>query len=139
MVFISGSLTIVFEAPYYQGVFTCQTDTSYQVAKVNFGSSTPKATAVYQYILRHFSELEFYTVESEGACQHYQINPKRQQRMAKQAMTAGIGTKSQQLLKQQYQAIKQEKRRNLREKKQQSKKQKFRQRQVKKRIKHRVH
>lgn len=100
-----GKLSVFFEEPFWVGVFEIIEDGRTSVAKVTFGTE-PKDYEVYEFILKHYYNLQFSpAVEAAAAEKH--INPKRMQReIKKQIANIGIGTKSQQALKFQHEQFK---------------------------------
>ncbi|CAK8054412.1 YjdF family protein [Eupransor demetentiae] len=136
---IQSSLTIVFEAPYYQGVFEVQEDYRYSVAKVNFGTSEPKLNLLQNFIVKRWFSLDFYSQQIDRQKLHRKVNPKRMQRLARKQAVNGIGNKAQEALKRQSQAGKQLKKKNRKELKAQRVAEQFRLKQIKKAQKHRGH
>ena len=101
----SVTLTVLFDAPFWVGVFERVEDDKLTVAKVIFGAE-PKDYEVYEFILKNFYRLKFspsLVIENN----HTFENPKRKQRAArKQMQKTGLGTKSQQALQLQLEARK---------------------------------
>ena len=101
----SVTLTVLFDAPFWVGIFERVDDDKLTVAKVTFGAE-PKDYEVYDFILKNFYHLKFspsLIIENNRTFE----NPKRKQRAArKQMQKAGIGTKSQQALQLQFEAKK---------------------------------
>ena len=90
-------LTVLFEKPFWVGVFERVEEGKLSVSKVTFGAE-PKDYEIYEFILRHYYDLNFSpavaAVEKEA-----KKNPKRVQReVRKQLAETGISTKSQQAL-----------------------------------------
>lgn len=101
----SVTLTVLFNAPFWIGVFECVEDDKLTVAKVIFGAE-PKDYEVYDFILKNFYRLKF-SPSMVIEINHTFENPKRRQRAArKQMQKTGIGTKSQQALQLQLEARK---------------------------------
>ncbi|WP_311407437.1 YjdF family protein [Liquorilactobacillus uvarum] len=116
MLTIRGSLTIIYEPPFYKGIFEEETQCSYRVAQFNFGTSVPKTRLVYLYLLAHYSELTFYEQKQKTKLCLKHANPKRLQRLARKNVGADFrGTKAQQALQKQHQSCKRsgKKQRNL--------------------------
>lgn len=133
-----GKLTVFFEEPFWVGVFERYDDGRLSVAKVTFGAE-PKDYEVYQFILEHYYGLQFspavIAVEKET-----KKNSKRMKRDVKnQMLKIGIGTKSQQALKLQYEQNKQQRKVRSREQKLANAKRMFELKQQKKKEKHRGH
>lgn len=101
----SVTLTVLFDASFWVGVFERVEDDKLTVAKVIFGAE-PKDYEVYDFILKNFYRLKFspsLVIENNRTFE----NPKRRQRAArKQMQKTGIGTKSQQALQLQFEARK---------------------------------
>ena len=133
---VTCKLTVLFENPFWIGVFERKEDRNLSVAKVISGAE-PKEYDVYEFIQRNYYDLEFspaVKVHAEKSAR----NPKRRQREARRQLeNTGIGTKSQQALKLQQEQNKMEKRVKSREKKEAEVQRKFTLKQQKKRDKHR--
>lgn len=96
----TGSLTVLFEDPFWIGLFEMIDQNGLRACKVTFGAE-PTEKEVMEFVDKNWHRLQFsqaieVSVESERA----KVNPKRQLREAKKQMQSqGIGTKSQQALK----------------------------------------
>ena len=128
-------LTVYFEEPFWVGVFERIENGKLSAAKVTFGSE-PKDYEVYEFILKHFFDLQFspavVTVVKET-----KKNPKRmRQDVRKSLEKTGIGTKSQQALKLQHEQNKQERRVKSRELKLEEAERRFELKQQKKKERH---
>ncbi len=134
----SGRLTVFFEEPFWVGVFERVSEGELSVSKITFGAE-PKDYEVRDFILKHYCELKFSpAVEIEA--RQTADNPKRRQRNAsKQLQNVGIGTKSQQALQMQREAMKTERRLISREQKEAEKQRQFELKQQKRKEKHRGH
>lgn len=103
----SITLTVLFDAPFWVGIFERVESGQLTVAKVAFGAE-PNDYEVHDFVLKHFYDLRFspaVTVEEH----HTPENPKRRQHAArKQTQGTGIGTKSQRALQLQLEAAKTE-------------------------------
>lgn len=98
-------LTILFEEPFWIGLFERLDGHKYEVCKVTFGAE-PKDYEVYEFILRKWYELKFSPSLSHKAKSARKINPKRLQREIKNSLqNTGIGTKAQQALKLQHEQL----------------------------------
>lgn len=53
---IKSSLTIMFEAPFWIGVYERYDDGQYEVCKITFGAE-PKDYEVYEFLLKNWSKL----------------------------------------------------------------------------------
>ncbi|MCQ2477307.1 MAG: YjdF family protein [Clostridia bacterium] len=109
-------LTVLFEDPFWIGVFERIENGMLSVAKVTFGAE-PKDYEVYEFILKHYYDLQFSPAVATVVKEAKQ-NPKRIQRdIKKSLLQTGIGTKSQQALKLQQEQNKQERKVRSRERK----------------------
>ena len=129
-------LTVFFEGPFWVGVFERIENGKLSAAKVTFGAE-PKDYEVYEFILKHYYELQFSPAVATVVKESKQ-NPKRIQREIKKSLAkTGIGTKSQQALKLQQEQNKQERKVKSREQKLAEAEYLFELRQQKKKEKHR--
>ena len=129
-----GKLSVFFDEPFWIGVFERIEDGKLSAAKVTFGAE-PKDYEVYDFVLKHYSNLQF-SPAVEVAVAEKHLNPKRMQREIKKQMSnTGIGTKSQQALKLQHEQYKTERKKKNREQKQAEEQRLFELRQQKKKEK----
>ena len=129
-------LTVLFEEPFWVGVFERIERGKLSVAKVLFGAE-PRDYEVYEFILKHYYDLHFSPAVATVVKESKQ-NPKRIQRDIKKSLAkSGIGTKSQQALKLQQEQTKQERKIKSREQKLAEADRLFDLKQQKKREKHR--
>lgn len=93
-----SSLTVMFEPPFWVGIFELTCDGRYCACKVTFGAE-PADPQIYEFILKHFSQLEFSpSIKAEPHCDK-RINPKRLRReINRQQQSHGKSTKSLQVL-----------------------------------------
>ena len=130
-------LTVLFEDPFWIGVFEKTDGEKLSVAKVTFGAE-PKDYDVYEGVLKHYYNLKF-SKSITAEVKEIKINPKRSLREAKkQVKVVGIGTKSQQALKLQQEQNKLERKVKSREQKQAEIDRLFELKQQKKKEKHKV-
>ena len=102
------SLTVFFEDPFWVGVFERVIDGNLSACKVTFGAE-PKDYDVWKFVLEHYYELEF-SPSIKAEIRRTAENPKRRQRnIKKQLEQTGVGTKSQEALQMQREAMKTEK------------------------------
>ena len=132
------TLTILFEDPFWIGLFEKTEDNQLQVCKVTFGAE-PTEQEVLELVNKNWNQLK-YSRPIETEVKLKPKNPKRQLREArKQTQNSGIGTKSQQALKLQQEENKQERKTLSKEQKEAEKERKFELKQAKRREKHRGH
>ncbi len=133
---VQVKLTVLFEAPFWIGLFERYEDGKLSVSKVTFGAE-PKDYDVYEFVLKHYFSLKFSPAVA-AVVRETRTNPKRMQRDIKKAVgNTGIGTKSQQALKLQQEQNKQERKVKSREQKLAEAERRFNLKQQKKKEKHR--
>lgn len=133
---VQSKLTVLFEEPFWIGVFERYEDGKLFVSKKTFGSE-PKDYEVYEFILKHYCDLQF-SPAVVATVKEIKKNPKKMQREIKKTLEhIGIGTKSQQALKLQHEQNKQERKEKSRCQKQAEAKRMFELKQQKKKEKHR--
>lgn len=132
---MEGTLTVFFDDPFWVGVFERCDNGRLSVCKVTFGAE-PKEQEIYEFVLKHFSELLF-SQEIDIIQRKAADNPKRRQRNARKQMErSGVGTKSQRALQMQLEQNKLERKVKTREQKLADKQRMFEIKQKKKREKH---
>lgn len=133
---VTCKLTVLFEDPFWIGLFERKEGRNLSVSKVIFGIE-PKDYDVYEFLQKSYYDLEFSPAVKVYA-DKIARNPKRRQREARrQTEDTGIGTKSQKALKLQQEQRKTERKVKCREKKQTELQRKYALKQQKKRDKHR--
>lgn len=133
-----GRLTVFFDPPFWVGVFERIENGKLTVSKVTFGAE-PKDYEVWDFILKHYHELEF-SPAVDAQIKKTADNPKRRQRNAKkQLQNPGIGTRSQQALQMQLEENKAEQRQTSRAQKEMEKQRQFDLKRQKRKKKHRGH
>lgn len=97
--FCQSHLTILFEAPFWIGLYERTNDGQYEVCKITFGAE-PKDYEVYHFLMEHYADLQFTPPIKTEKIIPAKINPKRLQRKIKlELKDKPIGTKAQQALK----------------------------------------
>lgn len=134
----SITLTVLFDTPFWVGVFERIENGKLTVAKVTFGAE-PRDYEVHDFVLKHFYDLKF--SPAVAAEEHRTSeNPKRRQRAArKQMQETGIGTKSQQALQLQLEAAQTERKHANKEQREAEKQRQFDLKQHKRKERHRGH
>lgn len=129
--------TVFFEEPFWVGVWERSGNNSYSAAKVTFGAE-PSDREILEFLLDSYRTLVFSKPHADRERRFVVPNPKRAQRAAARAvLSAGVGTKAQQALKEQYEAGKQEHKQVSRTERLAEEERKFQLRQEKKKAKHR--
>lgn len=96
------SLTILFEDPFWIGLYERFDGDKYEVCKITFGAE-PKDYEVYEFLLKNWGKLQFSPPIKTELAEERKINPKRMQReINNHLQNRGIGTKAQQALKLQH-------------------------------------
>lgn len=133
---VTGRLEVLFEAPFWVGIFERVSDGSLSVCKVTFGAE-PKDCEVWAFVLNHYDTLRFSPAVDLEEKSRGRMNPKRLQReVKKQVAQVGMGTKSQQALKLQHEQVKQERKEHFRKKREAEKQFQFELKQQKRKEKH---
>ncbi|NFV11813.1 YjdF family protein [Clostridium sp. FAM 1755] len=92
-------LIVLFDDPFWIGIFEKEEDSKFQICKVVFGEE-PKDYEVYDFILKNYYKLKFSDPIAMENKPNRKINPKRMQRKIKKTVQEkSIGTKAQQALK----------------------------------------
>ena len=132
-------LTVLFEDPFWIGVYEREWDGRYEVCKITFGAE-PKDYEVYDFLLKNWKHLPFSPPVKAAPMAEHAVNPKRLQREIRRATRpAGVGTKAQQALKLQQEQRKAERTERGREHRDAEKDRQYALRQEKRRQKHRGH
>lgn len=111
-------LTVLFDDPFWIGVFELIAENEYKVCKVTFGPE-PKDEEIYEFILQKFCLLNFSSpLLLEEALIEKRINPKRLQRSIKnETNSKGISTKAQIAIKLQHEQCKVQRKKKSKEQK----------------------
>jgi hypothetical protein len=134
-------LTILFNDPFWIGVFELIDNDEYKVCKVTFGAE-PREDETYDLILKRFYSLNFSRpiVFTKTNLPEKRQNPKRLQRNIKKETEAkGIGTKAQIAIQLQHEQYKVERKKKSKDQKEQEEQRKFDLKQKKKLEKHKGH
>ena len=136
---VSAKLTILFEDPFWIGLYERVYKKKLEVCKITFGKG-PSDSEVYEFMLKNWRRLRFSPPVAGIKPQKEKINPKRMQReIHKSQKNTGIGTKSQQALKLQQEQMKDTKKAAKKLRKEEESKRSFELKQQKKKEKHRGH
>jgi len=96
---VCETLQVLFEEPFWIGVFEKRQEGKLSVCKVTFGAE-PKDCEVENFVLSQYYNLRFGPSVEFNSKEKEKVNPKRRQReVKKQQKNASIGTKSQQAIK----------------------------------------
>ncbi|MCT3398843.1 DUF2992 family protein [Lentilactobacillus hilgardii] len=99
---VSGTLTVIFDPPFYKGIFECHFAETYQIAQVILGTSAPTSRQIEEFLIHRWKSLDFFQSDQAPIPLIRKINPKRLSRLANKSIrTTGVGTKAQQALQKQ--------------------------------------
>ena len=134
-----AKLTVLFDPPFWVGIFERENGGRYEACRVVFGAE-PRDFEVYAYILDHYDRLDFSPALQTETAAERELSPKRAQRLARrQTQSTGIGTKAQQALQLQREQSKTERRALSREAREAEEARRYRLRQETRKEKHRGH
>lgn len=134
-----AKLTVLFDPPFWVGVFERESGGRYEACRVVFGAE-PRDFEVYAYILDHYDRLDFSPALPTETGAERELSPKRAQRLARrQTQSTGIGTKAQQALQLQREQNKTQRRTLSREAREAEEARRYQLRQEKRKEKHRGH
>lgn len=135
----TASLTVLFEAPFWVGLYERWEQGHYTVCKITFGAE-PKDAEVYGFLLEHWRRLVFSPALPADQGGQRRVNPKRMQReIHARLQNKGVGTKAQQALQLQREEHKLERKAQSREQREAEKQRQFALRQEKKKARHKGH
>lgn len=136
---MESQLTILFENPFWVGIYERIDGDCYQVCKITFGAE-PSDREVYEFLLRNWAVLRFSQSTRTGKVKEKSKNPKRRQReIRSQLQKTGVGTKAQQALNQQREENQIQRRVKSRQRQESEQRRRYALRQEKKRAKHKGH
>lgn len=134
-----SKLTVLFEEPFWIGLWEREEGGRYEVCKITFGAE-PKDHQVYDFLLKNWHGLRFSPALEAEQAEDRRISPKRMQRLIhKQTAETGIGTKAQQALKLQQEQGKLARKTRTRAQREAEVQARFAQHQEKRREKHKGH
>lgn len=132
-----AKLTVLFDPPFWAGLFEREAGGRYEACKVIFGPE-PSDQEVYQYLLDHYQHLEFSPALPSDSPAERRVSPKRAQRLAaRETRETGIGTRAQQALQLQREQAGRERRALSREERAAEQERRYRLHQQKRRARHR--
>ena len=135
----TGTLTILFEDPFWIGLFEQTDHEGLHVCKVTFGAE-PTDKEVMEFVDKNWHRLQFSQAVDVVPTTEIRKNTKRQLREAKEhGQLQGVGTKSQQALKLQQEQNKMERKQRSKAEREAEKQRQFDLRQAKKKEKHKGH
>jgi hypothetical protein len=98
--------TIVFDDPFWVGIFERQDEQGYSAARFVFGVE-PSDASVYQFILKNYYRLRFSTPQPASPAASHELNYKRRQREIRRQVLAQqpVGTRAQNALQAEREAL----------------------------------
>jgi hypothetical protein len=131
-------LTVLFEFPFWIGIFEKEQDGHYSVARTVFGSE-PRDFEVFEFIIKKMDQLKFSNPQEDEIVTR-KVNPKRIQREVKQELSKkNIVSKAQDALRLEIEKNKKERRSFKTKLKEAIKQERFELKQQKKKEKKRGH
>jgi hypothetical protein len=135
---MEGKLTVIFESPFWVGIFERIEADTYQAARFVFGAE-PTEPELLEFALTVFSSLRFSQPVRMTKTESREVNFKRRMREIKKQMALPAGaTRAQQALKQEYELLAREREADNREMRDAEEDRKFRLKQAKRAEKHGV-
>ena len=135
----TGALTVLFEDPFWIGLFEVTDEEGLHVCKVTFGAE-PTGQEIIEFVEKNWHKLKYSEGIETRSTLEIKKSLKRQLREArKQMVSQGIGTKSQQALKMQQERNKVERKQLSKAEREAERQRKFDLRQTKKKEKHKGH
>lgn len=132
-----SKLTVLFDPPFWVGVFERESGGRYEACKLTFGAE-PRDAEVWACVLAHYDRLDFSPALAVQRAPDRTVSPKRAQRLARrQTQSAGVGTKAQQALQLQREQAGRERRALSREERAAEQERRYRLHQQKRRARHR--
>ena len=130
-------LTVLFDQPFWVGLFERESGGRYEACKHTFGAE-PRDAEVYALVLEQYHRLAFSPALEAAPGEDRSVSPKRAQRLARrQTQPAGIGTKAQQALQLQREQSRTDRQALSREQREAEEERRYQLRQEKRRKKHR--
>ena len=130
------TFTVFFEDPFWVGVLESAAEGKQKACKITFGAE-PKDYEIHRFLLENYHRLRFSPAVAVKEKKPIQ-NPKRAQReLKKQLRPAGVGTRSQQALQMQREAMKTERKERCKAEREAEKERLFHLKQQKRKEKHR--
>lgn len=133
---VFGKLYVLFEDPFWIGIFEREERNNLFVCKITFRAE-PANSQIYDFLMKNYHKLRF-SPAVKSVIEEKKKNPKRMQREVKKQMNnVCIGTKSMQALKLQYEQMKMTKKLKKKQNREEEKERQFNLKKKKKREKHR--
>lgn len=136
---MEGKMTVIYESPFWVGLFERTEQNSYQAARFVFGAE-PTEPQLIQFALTGFMSLQFSQPVEADNTPSRELNFKRRMREVKMQMAEPAGaTRAQLAVKQEYEQQACEREVSHREERAADQQRKFQLRQIKRAEKHRGH
>lgn len=136
---MKGSFTVFFEDPFWVGIFEEEDKSGYRCCRVVFGEE-PSGPELFQFIRKEYNYLKFSQDEEKVHEKKKRINPKRLARETSKHMTESpYMNKAYDVIRKNYELMKDEKKQEKREKKEMASERRFKKKNEKRKQKHRGH
>lgn len=134
-----AKLTVLFDPPFWVGIFERESGGRYEACRVIFGAE-PRDFEVYALVLERWAGLTFSPALPAAGGPERTVSPKRAQRLARrETQASGMGTRAQQALQLQRDRQKAQRQAHAKERREAELERKFALRQEKRRQKRRGH
>jgi len=133
-----SKFTVLFDDPFWVGILERIEGDKLSVCKVTFGAE-PTDAQIYAFLLSHYNKLQFSRPIKTEQKQKADSPKRRLRNVKKMIENNGIGTKSQQALRKQYEEMKTERKLISKEQKEAERERQFDLKQQKRKEKHRGH
>lgn len=136
---ITAKLTVLFEDPFWIGVFEIEHKSKLTVCKTTFGAE-PSDSQIFEFINKSYNKLVFSPPLDTNKASKKHINPKRMQREIHNAtIVSQVGTKAQNAIKLWQEQYKSEHKTNIKKLRDEQKERLFKIHIEKKKQKHKGH
>lgn len=132
-----AKLTVLFDPPFWVGIFERESGGRYEACRVIFGAE-PRDFEVYALVLERWAGLTFSPALPAAGGPERTVSPKRAQRLARrETQASGMGTRAQQALQLQREQSRTDRQALSREQREAEEERRYQLRQEKRRKKHR--
>lgn len=136
---VAASLTVLFEDPFWIGIYEREYNGKYEVCKITFGAE-PRSYQIYEFLQKNYCRMRFSPSLAVEKSAEKHVNPKRMQRNINNRLSSlSVGTKAQQALSLAREQNKTERKVRSRVEREAEKERTYDQKQQKRKEKHRGH
>lgn len=136
---VVSKLTVLFEDPFWLGIYERENEGKYEACRIIFGSE-PKDYEIFAFLLTHYSGFRFSPSMKTERKSDSRVNPKRLKRIInKELRDRGFPSKAKQVLKLQQEENKTVRKSHSRQQKEEEENRQFLLHQQKRKNKHKGH